>query len=109
MNLTNGIAGQAKYSNFDVDSDVEYIKIKVYESDIEVKNIKELAYTSKYSSLKALNIGLAKCESLYETEIYAANVGSFSCTESKYDEMGNTLLTVTINSIYEKKFLDFTV
>jgi hypothetical protein len=87
MNLTHGLTGQAKYSNFIIESDVEYIKIDVYESDIEVKNIKELAYTSKYSSFKALNIGSAKCESLYETEIYATNVGNFSCTESKYDEI----------------------
>lgn len=87
LNLTGGLNGQAKYSEFNIESDVEYIKIDVYESDIEVKNIKELAYTSKYSSFKALNIGSAKCESLYETEIYAANVGGFSCTESKYDEI----------------------
>ncbi len=87
MNLTGGLTGQAKYSNFKIESDVEYIKVDVYESDIEAKNIKELAYTSKYSSFKALNIGSAKCESLYETEIYAANVGDFFCTESKYDEI----------------------
>lgn len=86
-NLTHGLTGKAKYSNFMIESDVEHIKIDVYESDIEVKNIKELAYSSKYSSLKALNIGSAKCESLYETKIYAANVGSFSCSESKYDEI----------------------
>jgi hypothetical protein len=29
--------------------------------------------------------------------------------DSKYDEDGNNLLTVTINGIYEKKFLDFIV
>lgn len=87
MNLTHGLTGQAKYSNFIINSDVEQIKIDVYESDVEVKNIKKLDYTSKYSSFKSLNIGSAKCESLYETEIYAANVGDFSCVESKYDEI----------------------
>ena len=29
--------------------------------------------------------------------------------ESKYDESGNNLITITINCIYEKKFLDFVV
>ena len=29
--------------------------------------------------------------------------------ESKYDEHGNNLLTITVNCIYEKKFLDFVV
>jgi GTP-binding protein HflX len=29
--------------------------------------------------------------------------------ESKYDDFGNNLLTITINCIYEKKFLDFVI
>lgn len=103
MNLTHGLTGQAKYSNFKIEGDVNYIKIDVYESDIEAKNIKKLAYTSKYSSFKALNIGSAKCESLYETEIYAANVGDFSCTESKYDniEFESISKSLIFTSAYE--------
>lgn len=29
--------------------------------------------------------------------------------DSQYDDMGNSLITVTINCIYEKKFLDYVV
>jgi hypothetical protein len=86
-NLSKGLTGIAKYSNFILNSDIAFLKMDVYESDITVKNIQRLVYSSKYSSLTSLNINTAKCGILYQTKIFAGDVDSFSCTESKYDKM----------------------
>ncbi|MFC2150945.1 hypothetical protein ACFLSE_00320 [Bacteroidota bacterium] len=103
QNLIQGLKGQAKYSNFNIESNVEFIKMDVYESDIEVRNVNTLEYTSKYSTFKGENINSIKCKSLYETEIHAAVVGELSCLESKYDEISFQSITKSINlpSAYE--------
>jgi len=104
-NLTDGLTGQAKYSNFDIESNTEFIEINVYETEIKVLNINKLEYSSKYSTLNAQNIGFAKCESLYEAKIHAAIVGEFSCRESKYDDINFQAITksIDISSAYELK------
>lgn len=103
QNLTQGITGQAKYSDFKIESSTLAIKMDVYESDIYVKNVKELEYTSKYSTFSAQNINSIKCESLYETKINGAVIGDFSCKESKYDNINFQAITksISILSAYE--------
>lgn len=105
LNITDELIGKAKYSDFLIKSNINQIKMDVYESDIEAKNIKKLIYSSKYSSLKALNIGSAKCERLYEAKIYASTVGDFSCSESKYDKIEFEAITKSIDftNAYELK------
>jgi len=104
-NLTKGLTGSAKYSNLIINSDIKLLKIDVYESDITVKNIQRLVYSSKYSSLTSLNINTAECETLYQTKIFAGDVGKFSCTESKYDKMEFKSVSKSINfgNAYELK------
>ncbi|HAF27596.1 MAG TPA: hypothetical protein DCG75_00975 [Bacteroidales bacterium] len=103
QNLIQGITGQAKYSDFNIESNTQVIKMDVYESDIYAKNVKELEYTSKYSTFSAQNINSIKCESLYETKIYAVVVDDFSCKESKYDNISFKTITnsISIVSAYE--------
>lgn len=84
--LTQGLTGKAKYSNFTINSNTQIIDLDVYESDIEAKNIQELKYNSKYSTVSAEDINTINCNVLYETKIYASNVGSLRCEQSKYDK-----------------------
>jgi hypothetical protein len=102
-NLTNGLTGTAKYSNFIIGSNTDKIKLDVYESDLEAKNITELEYNSKYSTVKALDIQNIMCDKLYETNIYASNIGSISCTESKYDKFhfASISKSIAFESAYE--------
>jgi hypothetical protein len=102
-NLVNGLTGTAKYSNFIIGSNTQKIKLDVYESDLEAKNISELEYNSKYSTVKALDIQSIICDKLYETNIYASNIGSISCAESKYDKFHFTSISKSIDfeSAYE--------
>ena len=101
--LTEGLTGTAKYSNFIIKGNTQKIKLDVYESDVDAKNITELEYNSKYSTVKALDINTLKCGNLYETNIYASNVGSISCLESKYDKFHFTSISKSIDfeSAYE--------
>ncbi len=103
QNLTQGMTGQAKYSDFNIESNTQIIKMDVYESDIYVKDVKELEYTSKYSTFSAQNINSISCGTLYETKIIAALVGDFSCKESKYDNIHFKAITNSISllSAYE--------
>lgn len=105
LNLSKGLTGEAKYSNFNIESNTEIIKMDVYESNIKVLNINKVDYTSKYSKFEAKDINILKCGSLYETKIFAANVGEFSCTESKYDNINFQAINKSINigSAYELK------
>lgn len=97
QNLAHGITGQAKYSNFNIESNTDKIKIDVYESDIYAKDVNKLEYTSKYSTFSAQNINSIKCGSLYETKIKAATIGDFSCAESKYDNINFQAVTSSFN------------
>lgn len=101
--LIDELTGVAKYSNFIINSNAQKIKLDVYESDLDVKNINELEYNSKYSTLKALDIKSIKCDNLYETNIYASSVGSFACRESKYDNLKFSSISKSIHfgSAYE--------
>ncbi len=103
QNLKQGITGQAKYSNINIASNVDLITIDVYETDIEVLNVKKVEYTSKYSKFKAQNVDVFECSNLYEAKIFAATVGEFSIQESKYDNVSFQKITKSIEvpSAYE--------
>lgn len=103
QNLKQGITGQAKYSNINIASNVDLITIDVYETDIEVLNVKKVEYTSKYSKFRAQNVDVFKCNNLYEAKIFAATVGEFSIQESKYDNVSFQKITKSIEvpSAYE--------
>ena len=103
QNLKQGITGQAKYSNINIASNVDLITIDVYETDIEVLNVKKVEYTSKYSKFRAQNVDVFKCNNLYEAKIFAASVGEFSIRESKYDNVNFEKITksIEIPSAYE--------
>ncbi len=103
QNLKHGITGQAKYSNINIASNIDLIKMDVYETDIEVLNVKKVEYASKYSKFSAQNVDLFECSNLYEVEIFASTVGEFSIQESKYDDVKFEKITKSIEvpSAYE--------
>lgn len=103
QNLSKGLTGNAKYSDFKIESNVAQIKMSVYESDIEALNVDKMDYSAKYSTLRTSNINSLKCKSMYEVKIFAAAVGEFSCEESKYDHISFQKITQSIHlpSTYE--------
>jgi len=101
--LSKGLNCNAKYSDFVIYSNTEKIEMDVYETDLEVLNVNEVEYSAKYSKFKAENVTNFKCNSLYEVKIYANTVGTFSCHESKYDNINIREITKSVDlpSTYE--------
>ncbi|MDA3954185.1 MAG: DUF4097 family beta strand repeat-containing protein [Bacteroidales bacterium] len=87
----------AKYSDYKIGSDMTNCNIAFYDSDITAKNINTLKFTGKYSSIKALNSESVKIEELYDSNIELAKVGTFTCVQSKYDEIEFTSISKSIN------------
>lgn len=103
QNLRTGLTGQAKYSDFEINSNVSQLKMDVYETDIEAVHVDNIEYAAKYSTLKTGNINTLMCKSMYEVKIYANVVSEFSCEESKYDHISFQKIKKSINlpSTYE--------
>lgn len=101
--LNKELTGEAKYSDFNIESNTEIINMNVYESDITVLNVNNVSYLSKYSTFNAQNINSMKCQGLYEAKIFAAVVSDFSCVDSKYDKISFKEIkkSIDISNAYE--------
>lgn len=104
-NLTKLLIGQAKYSYFENEGNFEELKIDVYNSDIKAKNINKITYSAKYSNLQAQDVNTLEVSDIYNTDIKLGAVESFSCDESKYDNIRFTSIGKSINmgNVYTSK------
>lgn len=83
----NSLKSEAKYSDYTIENDMENCLIDFYDSDITTKNINTLVFSGKYSSVNALNTNTVNINLLYDSDVKLGHVKSFSCNESKYDEI----------------------
>lgn len=97
-NLSQGITGKAKYSRFEIKSNIDEIDLSIYQSNVKIENTNKFILSAKYSEVIAKNIETFNVNKLYETRIFGAKIGVLACQESKYDK-------ITLESI--KKSIDF--
>jgi hypothetical protein len=102
----NSLKTEAKYSDYKIGSNMTSAKIAFYDSDISAKNINDIKFSGKYSSIKALNSNSVKVDGLYDSAIELADVGTFTCPESKYDDITFTSISKSINlgTVYTPNF-----
>ncbi len=77
---------EGKYSTLIVNSDMEPSTFDFFNSKISAKKIKNLKVSLKYSQLTAGDIQKLTIPSSFDSKLNFKTVGSFKCTESKYDQ-----------------------